>query len=134
MSFEETPTRCNRLTLRMLLLLEVLLGISQTFAQSTTTLPVYQVAQTGSNDSQTNALYASLRIPAAKAAQKNGMISFVDPIVYLAIPSKPVTDAGVLKRLFASTKNEGPGAVRFGSKPLISRRWVSGRCSIPGRR
>jgi hypothetical protein len=96
--------------LRMILVVDVLLGISQTFAQTTTTLPVYQVAQTGLNDSQTKALYASLKIPAAKAVHKNGMVSFVDPIDYLAIPSKPVTDAGVLKQLLASTKNEGPGS------------------------
>jgi hypothetical protein len=96
--------------LRMILVFDVLLGISQTFAQTTTTLPVCQVAQTGLNDSQTKALYASLQIPAAKAVHKNGMVSFVDPIDYLAIPRKPFTDSGVLKQLLASTKNQGPGS------------------------
>jgi hypothetical protein len=74
------------------------------------TLPIYEVTQTGLNDSQTKALLESLKIPAEKATLRNGMISFVDSVDYLAIPRKPVTDASILKRLMASTKNEDPGS------------------------
>ncbi len=70
------------------------------------TLPVYEVTQSGANDSQVKGLAENFKIPRARLSVRTGMVSFIDTNQYLAIPSQTVTDPASLKQLRASARNE----------------------------
>jgi hypothetical protein len=77
---------------------------------SADTLPIYDVTQSGANAAQIKGLYESLGLPRHRLAEWRNVMSYVDPTVYLAIPSRPVTDPAHLEKLREMTRREPEGA------------------------
>jgi hypothetical protein len=73
-------------------------------------LPVYQVTQAGATFSQATTLAASLNIPSNMLGYTNGMVSFVDPTNYMAVPTITLTNLSdpTISNLVAQTKNPYP--------------------------
>ena len=72
------------------------------------TLPVYDVVQQGATNEQIAKLAQALKWPLENLGAKNGSVSFTDAENYLAIPSRPVTDTPVTRKLLSSTRKEDP--------------------------
>src|ERR1035441_540348 len=77
-------------------------------AQSNVYLPVYRVTQSGATISQGTNLARHLNIPLTQLSQSNGVVSFIDPTNYLAVPTIPITDSTVISNLLAVTRNQYP--------------------------
>src|SRR5690242_21688866 len=73
-----------------------------------TSLPVYQVVQSGATAAQAGSLATCLGIPAASLSVSNGLVCFIDPTNYLAVPAVPITDSILISNLLAVTKNLNP--------------------------
>ena len=71
-------------------------------------LPVYQVTQAGVTATQASSLASSLNIPASLVTLSNGLVSFIDPTNYVAVPTTPVTNATIVSNLVAQTANQYP--------------------------
>jgi len=75
-------------------------------AQSNVYLPVYRVTQSGATISQGTNLARHLNIPLSQLSQSNGVVSFIDPTNYLAVPTIPATDSTVISNQLAVTRNQ----------------------------
>ena len=75
-------------------------------APAGTSLPVYEVTKAGVTDSEAAALAGQLNIPAKGLLGKGGLVSFTDPVRYLAIPTAAVTDASLTDSLRYATENK----------------------------
>jgi hypothetical protein len=73
-----------------------------------TTLPVYEIVQSGAPAAQAAALANALNIPQDQLVQSNGMVTYVDPTKFLAIPTTPVTNSMITSNILALTKNLYP--------------------------
>jgi len=62
-------------------------------------LPVYEVTKTGASESEAAALADQLKIPASSVTTAGGLLSFVDPDRYLAVPAAAVGDPNVTDSL-----------------------------------
>jgi hypothetical protein len=77
----------------------------KTQVQAGASLPVYEVAKAGASDAEAAALADQLRIPAKALVSAGGLLSFVDPEKYLAIPAAAVDDPKVTDGLRDATEN-----------------------------
>jgi hypothetical protein len=95
---------------QMLFILLVFFGCKNNQAQTDNkfpgTLPVYEVIQTGANDTVEKELSDKFKIPLSELVNRNGALSFTDTSSFLRIPSSPVKDSGTLNILKARAKNE----------------------------
>jgi autotransporter-associated beta strand protein len=71
-------------------------------------LPVYQVTQAGATGVQATNLATALNIPLSLVTLSNGMVSFIDPTNYVAVPTAPVPNATIVSNLVAQTFNRYP--------------------------
>jgi hypothetical protein len=62
-------------------------------------LSVYEVTGTGIDERRARTLAQALKIPPEKIFVRDGMAAFVDPAQYLAVPTVPVPDADVVRKL-----------------------------------
>jgi hypothetical protein len=78
--------------------------------EAATFLPVYQVAQAGATLSQSLNLANQLNIPTNQLAWANGVISYIDPATFAAIPTIALTNTSepAISNLIAGTKNPNP--------------------------
>src|ERR1700733_7501297 len=71
-------------------------------------LPVYEVAGTGIEEEQAKRLAKALEVPLDKIFFRDGIIHFVDPVEYLAVPTVPKVDNKTVATLRAATTNHHP--------------------------
>ena len=71
-------------------------------------LPVYEVTRTGIEEHEARKLAKELKIPVEKLVLKDGVVSFVDPEKYLAVPIVRVEDAEIESTCRKATKNHHP--------------------------
>jgi hypothetical protein len=70
------------------------------------TLPVYDVVQDGATPAQARALAAALGLAEDKLALRNATLAYADPVGYLDIPTRPVTDPALLAQLKAASPED----------------------------
>jgi hypothetical protein len=75
---------------------------------SPTDLPIYEVTSTGIEETHAHKLAKAFNIPVKKVCLRDGMVSFVDPVNYLAVPTVPVDDPEIIDPLRRATKNHCP--------------------------
>lgn len=79
-----------------------------------TSLPIYNVLQSGATATQAVSLAKSLGIPSGNLVMSNGEVSFIDPTNFMPVPTSPVTDPVVISNLLAGTENPYPNIpIRF---------------------
>jgi len=69
-------------------------------------LPVYEIAKAGASASEAAAVAEAFKIPAGALAGRAGMLSFVDPEKYLAVPTTSVAESAVTASLRDATRNK----------------------------
>jgi hypothetical protein len=79
---------------------------SKTQVQTGASLPVYEVVKAGASDADAAALADHFKIPAGALKSAGGMLSFVDPGKYLAVPTAAVDDPKVTDALRGATENK----------------------------
>jgi Family of unknown function (DUF6345) len=73
-----------------------------------TDLPVWEVVSTGIEEKDAMKLAEALDIPIEKIVLRDGVVSFIDPIKYLSIPTVPVNDPQIVAAHHKTTKNQAP--------------------------
>jgi hypothetical protein len=71
-------------------------------------LPTYEITGGLATAAKATTLAGRLHLPAEKLVQRNGMISFIDTVNHLAVPTVAVTDAAILDAHRKATKNYYP--------------------------
>jgi hypothetical protein len=71
-------------------------------------LPVYEVVGTGIEEEQAKRLAKALEVPLDKIFFREGIVHFVDPVEYLAVPTVPKVDNKTVATLRAATTNHHP--------------------------
>ena len=79
-------------------------------AETNLFLPVYHISQNGATADQARYLADALSIPPNLLVQSNGLVGFIDPSNFMAVPTVPFTDPVVISNLLAETKQPA-GAV-----------------------
>lgn len=98
----------NRTTTAAALLAVLFLTRIAVFAQSGPSLPVYTVVQSGATSNQASVLGDALGIPASSIANSNGALFFIDPVNYLSVPTKTISDTNVIDQLLMESPNKAP--------------------------
>jgi hypothetical protein len=80
----------------------------QVKSQTSPQLPVYEVVQSGASGPQATNLANRLNLPLGMLGQSNGMVMFVDPSNYLAVPQTTISDSRLIDSLLAGSKNAYP--------------------------
>ena len=89
----------------------VTITATKTNPAAASTLPVYRVVQYGASPSQATTLAQSMGIDPTLLVSSylsNGVISFIDPTNFVAVPTVPITDPVVISNLSANTLNPYP--------------------------
>jgi hypothetical protein len=78
----------------------------KTEVRAAASLPVYEVTKSGASDAEAAAIAYSLRIPADGLSRRGGIVSFIDPGKFLAVPMAEAADSAAADRLRAATVNK----------------------------
>lgn len=79
------------------------------FAQSSATLPVYEVTGTGLTSAQSAKLASALHLPSEKLTLVDSVATSVDTNNYLRIPAAALSDATLVNKLRLADGNDRPG-------------------------
>lgn len=74
--------------------------------QAPTNLPIYEVVETGATASQAAALAKRLGIRSSEIVSPGGVIEFVDPNRFLALPEEKAPESPLLDRVIEATRNK----------------------------
>jgi hypothetical protein len=77
------------------------------------TAPIYNVLETGITRGQAAVLAESLGIPPGDLVFDEGMVRFVDPRKFQAVPTRPVQDQGIIDELRRNSQGEEEGEMVF---------------------